>query len=93
MTKKLVSMFGFSMALAFGAAFADPPDGPPPPGHGHRPPEAAFTACASLAEGDACTAEVHGKTETGKCVKVPARITEDAGKLFCGLPHPPPPRE
>ena len=96
MMKKLGLTFGFSLALALGgsAALADSSDGPPPPphgGHGHRPPEAAFTACASLAEGDACTAEVHGTTETGKCIKVPAHIKDDAGKLFCGPPHPPHP--
>ena len=94
--KKLGWMFGFSMALALGGgAWADSSDGQPPPhgpGH-HRPPEAAFTACANLTEGDACTAEVHGQTETGKCIKVPEHIKEDAGKLFCGLPHPHPPKE
>lgn len=101
--KKSLSMkwmlgLGFALAMALsvgaGAALADPPDGPPPPhGHGHRPPEAAFTACASLTEGASCTAEMHGKQETGTCTKVPAHIAEDAGKLFCRLPHPPPPKE
>jgi hypothetical protein len=94
--KKLTCMFGLSMALALGGvALADSTtndNGPPPEHHGHhRPPEAAFTACASLTEGATCTAERHGNSETGKCVKVPEQFKEDAGKLFCGLPHPPHP--
>lgn len=88
---KLGWMLGLTLALGSGAARADENEGPPP--HGHRPPDAAFAVCASLKEGDACTVELHDKTVDGKCRKVPPHITEDAGKLFCGPPHPPPPRE
>jgi hypothetical protein len=69
-----------------------PPPGPPPgaghPGH-HRPPEEAFTACASLAEGDSCTVTFPDHDLAGTCRKVPPHIKDDAGKLVCAPARPP----
>lgn len=58
----------------------------PPP---RRPPEEAFAACANAQEGDACTVKLPDRSVSGKCVKVPPHLEEDAGKLFCMPPHPP----
>lgn len=85
----IASLFG--MVVAVPLAFAEPNGGERPPHR--RPPEEAFTACASLAEGDACTVKHHDREMTGQCRKVPDFVKEDAGKLVCA-PHghrPPPP--
>jgi hypothetical protein len=74
--------------LVGGFVMAAPADPPPP--H-RRPPEEAFTACASAQEGDACTVTLPNHEVHGTCMKVPADVEGDAGKLFCRPPHPPHP--
>jgi hypothetical protein len=54
---------------------------------GHPPlPEEAFTACASKAEGAACSVQFHDKEIAGTCAKGP-----DDSRLFCRLSERPPP--
>jgi hypothetical protein len=56
-------------------------DRPPPP----RPiPKEAIVACASLADGDACTVTFGPNTIDGTCTKTPD------GVLACRPNHPPP---
>ncbi|MEY4576911.1 MAG: hypothetical protein RL701_1614 [Pseudomonadota bacterium] len=64
------------------------PGGPRGPGHGHKPPEEAYSACKGLAEEDVCKVDFRGHEIPGNC-------SPDAenGTLFCRPEHPPaPPR-
>jgi len=55
----------------------------------HRPPQAAFDACAKAKAGDACSVALHDHKMTGTCG--PAR---ESSALVCRPDHPPgsPPR-
>ena len=66
------------------AAPAYPADAPPP--H-HKPPQEAFDACKSLAEGAACSVSFNGHSMTGTCRKGPHGESE----LACVPAHPPGP--
>lgn len=50
-----------------------------------KPPQAAFDACRSHAEGDACSVDFGGRTISGTCRKPP-----DGGDLICFPSGPPP---
>jgi hypothetical protein len=65
---------------------SQPVDAPPTP---RKPPQEAFDACKSLAEGDACSVSFNGHTMNGTCRKGP----NGEGELVCAPPHPaePPP--
>jgi len=71
----------FALALPFAIARADQPQPPP-----HKPPPAAFEACAKLAAGAACSLTMHEHTITGVCTTAP-----DVAALFCRPEHPPGP--
>ena len=85
------SLFGAGL-LAHASVRADDGDTPPrrdDPGRphaGHKPPPAAYDACADSAQGDACQVRFADQTIDGMCV--PDR--ED-GTLFCMPEHPPRP--
>ncbi len=85
MKKKLVAQVAsFVVALVplASSAFADPPSGSPP-----KPPQEAFTACASSKDGDACSVTFRDRTMSGVC-----HTTPDG--LACrpdGMPSGPPP--
>lgn len=85
----VASLFG--MIVASPLAFAEP-NGERPPHPHRRPPEEAFTACASQSEGAACTVKHHDHEMTGTCKKVPDFVKEDAGKLVCAPDRRPPPQ-
>jgi len=53
----------------------------------HRPPQEAFDACKSLAEGAACSMSFNGRTMTGTCRKGPNGESE----LACVPARPPGP--
>jgi hypothetical protein len=60
--------------------------------HRHRPPQAAFDACAKLAQGASCQVTWHDRTIDGTCRNGP----DGTAELACvpqGLPTPPPPDE
>jgi hypothetical protein len=67
------------------AAFADPPEPPPHQGPRRPLPEAAFTACANLKEGDACTAKMRDHERPGTC------FLGHEERLWCRPQHAPPP--
>jgi len=71
----------FVLALPFAIARADQPQPPP-----HKPPPAAFEACAKLAAGATCSVTMHDHTITGVCATAP-----DVTGLFCRPDHPPGP--
>ena len=80
---KLVIGSLLAVALPFAAAYAD---GDHP--H-HKPPQAAFDACAKAKEGDACSVAFHDHTMTGVC-----KPAHDSSALVCHPDHPPgPPAE
>ncbi|MCA9592389.1 MAG: hypothetical protein KC776_03735, partial [Myxococcales bacterium] len=54
-----------------------------------KPPQEAFDACASAAEGDVCTVTFGGKSHDGKCVRGP----DASAPLACAPPRPNPPQE
>lgn len=60
--------------------------GPGGEGRGHKPPEAAYTACKDLNADDVCSVTFKEHTIEGTC-------TEDSetSKLFCRPDHPPGP--
>lgn len=60
------------------------PDQPPPP---PKPPQEALDACASKADGDACSFTCNGATLDGTCITPP----DGDGALACAPPMPPPP--
>ena len=66
------------LALPFAIARADHPH--------HKPPQAAFDACASSKAGDACTVALHDHKLTGVCV-----VAHDSSALVCRPDHPPGP--
>jgi hypothetical protein len=68
----------FTLVLPFAAAYAD--------GAHHRPPQAAFDACAKSKAGDACSVKFHEQTLSGVCG--PAH---DSSALVCRPDHPPVP--
>lgn len=70
----------FILALPFAVANADRP-----PPH-HRPPQAAFDACASAKAGDTCSVTLPDHTVTGVCRPVP-----DGTALVCHPDRPPGP--
>jgi len=74
---KLIIGSVFALALPFAVAHADRPH--------HRPPQAAFDACAKAKAGDACSLTFHDRTIPGVCV------AHDAGALACRPDHPPGP--
>ena len=69
------------LALPFAVARADRPP------H-HKPPQAAFDACAKAKAGDACSVQLHDQTLSGVCQQAP-----DAAALVCHVAHPGPPPE
>ena len=77
-----------SSSAALAASAQTPPsfpaDSPPPP---HKLPQAAFDACKSLSEGDACSVSFRGQTLTGTCRKGPNGESE----LACVPAYPPGP--
>ena len=58
-----------------------------PPEGGRKPPQAAFDACKSHAEGDACSVTFDGRTMNGTCRKGPNGESD----LACAPAHPPGP--
>jgi hypothetical protein len=61
---------------------------PPPRGPRHRPPQAAFDACASKAIDDACSVAIGDRTIAGTCVSPPPGAPDTAA--FCRPSGPPP---
>jgi len=82
MSKKRSRVLCFAVAATFVGAMAAAATV-----RAERPPlpEEAFTACASSAEGDACSVQFRDQTITGTCQTEPS-----AGKLFCRPDRPPP---
>jgi hypothetical protein len=78
---KLVICSLLVLALPFAVARAD---------HSrHRPPQAAFDACARSKAGDACSVTLGDRTITGLCA-----TARDTTALVCRPDHPPgPPQE
>ena len=83
MKKKWMSSLLLPSLLAGGVALAEPRDRPPPP---RTPPEEAFNACASMSEGDSCTAHMPDHDVTGTCT------LGHESRLWCRPSEPPPPR-
>jgi len=67
------------LALPFAAAHADGP-------HHHKPPQAAFDACAKAKDGDACTVAWADHKMDGVC-----RPAHETSALVCRPAHPPGP--
>ena len=77
---KLVLGSLIALALPFAAAYADGPR--------HRPPQAAFDACAKAKAGDACSMKLRDHTLEGVC-----RPARESSALVCRPDRPmgPPP--
>ncbi|HEX4337612.1 MAG TPA: hypothetical protein VH062_16980 [Polyangiaceae bacterium] len=80
-----VNIRSLFVALLFGAPLAAQSAGGGPPPHG-QPPQEAIEACASKAEGDACSVTFHDRTMDGTCRKGP----NGEGTLACAPKGPPP---
>ncbi len=62
----LVGALGAALLVPALAA-ADPPNGGPPGGRGHGPPQAAFEACVNRTEGATCSVRLPDRTLDGTC--------------------------
>ncbi|MFG6458694.1 hypothetical protein [Roseateles sp. BYS96W] len=71
--------------LAATAAFAQPPEGPPPGGEHRGPPAEALAACKTAKAGDACSVTHGSRTVQGTCAAPEGRA------LACRPKDMPPP--